>query len=481
MKTKKISKTIIYAGSFLLLSANSCKNQKSDAGNKEQEPLNVLFIMVDDLRPELGCYGNDVIHSPNIDKLASEGVVFNRAYCNIPVCGASRASLLTGTRPRRNSFLSYKTTISGDRPGIPTLGKHFRENGYHTIHNGKVMHHKNDAKGSWNEEWWPESNTDVTWRDYADPENINIERTGERGYPYEKIDVPDTTYKDGKLAKKTIQDLIKLKETGKPFFLASGFFKPHLPFNAPEKYWDLYNPDDIKLPPNDYKPENAPEEAMHNWGELRQYYNIPEKGSLNDNLAHKLKHGYYACVSYIDAQIGMVLSALDSLGMRENTAVVLIGDHGWNIREHGLWCKHCNFNTSLRTPLIYRGPGAAKGEKTNAITELVDIYPTLCKLTGIPIPGHTEGNSFHHVLNTPDKSIDGIAVARWRKGYTLIRDQYFYTEWFNDRDSTFARMLYDHQIDPGENTNIAGLEENKELVKKLSKQLYQNLGEKFDD
>ena len=471
----------IIAGSLLLLVANSCNNTQTGNTEKQQEAKNVLFIMVDDLRPELGCYGNDIIHSPNIDRLASEGVLFNRAYCNIPVSGASRASLLTGTRPRRNSLMRYDDTITASRPGILTLGKHFRENGYVTIHNGKIMHHPNDAKGSWDEEWWPPSNNDSIWCDYLDPENVSIVRTRELGYPFEKTNVNDTAYKDGKLAEKTIQDLIKLQKSGKPFFLATGFFKPHLPFNAPEKYWDLYKPEDIKLPDNNYKPKNAPEEAMHNSGELRQYYNIPKKGPLTDEQAHKLKHGYYACVSYTDTQVGKVLSALDSLGLRKNTVIMLIGDHGWNLREHGLWCKHCNFNTSLRTPLIVSAPGIKKGEKTNAITEFVDIYPSLCKLTGIPVPAHAEGKSFHQVLKNPDSSIDGIAVARWKKGFTLIQDQYFYTEWFNKQDSIFAKMLYDHQMDPEENRDISGLQENKELVEKLSKQLHQNLGEKFED
>ncbi len=479
----KTTKTIIGLSVFLL-GAGGCKNQKQADQNKNEDAgekqMNILFIAVDDLRPELGCYGNEVIHSPNIDRLAAEGVMFNRSYCNIPVCGASRASILTGTRPRRNSFIHYHDTIQVLRPGIPTLGKYFKENGYYTIHNGKVMHHPNDAAGSWDVEWWPDCIG--SWRDYVLPANIAADTIeGQRGPAYERTDVQDNAYKDGKTAEKTIRDLKMLKETGKPFFLAAGFFKPHLPFNAPEKYWDLYNPSDISLPENTYKPKNAPDESMHNWGELRAYAGIPAKGPLTDEDALNLKHGYYACVSYTDAQVGKVLNALDSLGMRENTVVVLWGDHGWNLREHGLWCKHCNFHTSLHTPLIVSAPGYSKGKTSEAITEYVDVYPSLCQLAGVPVPEHAEGNSFVHVLDNPAAEIDGLAVCRWNEGWTLIKDQYFYTEWFDENDSVYARMLYDHSNDPDENVNIAVNEENKKLIEQLSATLHDNLGDKFDN
>jgi arylsulfatase A-like enzyme len=196
-------------------------------------------------------------------------------------------------------------------------------------------------------------------------------------------------------------------------------------------------------------------------------------------MAHTLKHGYYACVSYTDAQIGKILDALDRLGLSENTIVVLWGDHGWNLREHGLWCKHCNFETSLHTPLIMRIPGLDQGQTMDAITEYVDIYPTLCDLAGIDIPEHAEGNSLLPVLKGEAENTDGIAFCRWRNGYTLIKDQYFYTEWWNENDSTYARMLYDHEKDPEENVNIAERPENAELIKELSRELKAAKGENF--
>ncbi len=471
-------KTNLTLGIVSLSMIMGCSDNKSTAEGSEQSPPNILFIAVDDLRPELGIYGVSAIQSPNIDRLAKSGFVFTRSYCNIPVCGASRASLLTGTRPTRNTWITFHDTISAMRPGVPTLGMHFQENGYHTIHNGKIMHHPGDAAGSWSEEWWP--STRGSWRDYVDPANVEMDKKDNRGPAWERLPVADTSYKDGKIAEKTIADLKKLKESGEPFFLAAGFFKPHLPFNAPEKYWDLYDSTDIVLPDNNYQPKNTPNEAMHNWGELRSYYGIPSKGPLSDKMAHTLKHGYYACVSYTDAQIGKVLDALDELGLADNTIVILWGDHGWNLREHGLWCKHCNFETSLHTPLIMRIPGMKGNQTLDAVTEYVDIYPTLCELTSIEIPGHAEGNSLVPLLTGDAKDTDGIVFCRWFNGYTLIKDQYFYTEWWNEADSTYTRMLYDHNTDPDENLNISGLPENSALVEELSRQLKAARGENFD-
>jgi len=470
--------------SVFLLGAGGCKNQNQAEQNKTEDTgkkqMNVLFIAVDDLRPELGCYGNDLIHSPNIDKLAAQSVMFNRSYCNIPVSGASRTSLLTGTRPTRNTLMTaHHDAIDNKRPNVPTIPGYFRKHGYYNIRNGKITHHTWEDTASWNEVWYPKTNHGF-WRDYILAKNWKFENPND-GLPYECVNVSDTGYMDGKTALKTVNDLKRLKDRNQPFFLGVGFYKPHLPFTAPKKYWDLYNPDDIFLPKNTYKPENAPDIAMHNWGELRKYGGIPPQGPLTDDAALNLKHGYYACVSYIDAQVGKVLNALDSLGLRENTVVVLWGDHGWNLREHGLWCKHCNFHTSLHAPLIVSAPGMSKGKKTESITEFVDVYPSLCELAGIPVPEHAEGNSFVNVLKNPSAEIDGLAVCRWGEGWTVIKDQYYYTEWFDENDSVYARMLYDHNNDPDENVNIAVNEENKKLIEKLSAILHDNLGDKFDN
>jgi iduronate 2-sulfatase len=467
-------------GLSALVGGFSCQQPSQNSGEAKQSAQrpNVLFIAVDDLRPELNCYGETHIHSPNIDKLASEGIRFNRAYCNIPVCGASRASLLTGTRPTRDRFLHYYTRVDVEMDTVPTLPQYFRQSGYYAMVNGKVFHHPGDAAESWDEEWWPPSNS--TWRDYADPENIRIDTGKHRGPAYECLNVEDNAYKDGKTAEKAIKDLQKLKDMNKPFFLGLGFFKPHLPFNAPKKYWDLYSKKDIKLPENNYKPQNAPDEAMHNWGELRSYMDIPPTGPLTDSAARQLIHGYYACVSYTDAQIGKVLKALEDLGLDDNTIVILWGDHGWNLREHGLWCKHCNFKTSLHAPIIMKAPGIEGGKETDGITGFVDIYPSLCELCNLEKPQHLEGQSFVSLLKNPQKEWKEYAVCKWFDGATYIKGQHFYTEWSDTTSHIYARMLYDHTTDPGENVNISEEESNKNLVNELSEELHERWGRDYN-
>jgi iduronate 2-sulfatase len=445
---------------------------------EDQKP-NVLFIAVDDLRPELGVYGKDYIQSPNIDRLGESGVVFQNAFCNIPVCGASRASLMTGLRPTRNRFLHYYARIDKEQPGVPTLPKYFRDHGYYTIANGKIMHDEGDAPESWDEEWRPTS--DISWRDYLLAESKELEIEFGRGPAYEIADVADDAYFDGRIAEKGMKDLERLKEKGEPFFLALGFLKPHLPFNAPKKYWDIYQRAEIQLPENDSIPPSAPKEANMNWGELRSYNRIPDKGRLTDSVATTLIHGYRACVSYTDAQIGLVLKKLEELGLRENTIIILWGDHGWNLREHGLWCKHCNFNTSLQTPLIVSAPDRLTNHQTAEVTEFVDIYPTLCDLAGLSKPAHLEGNSFVSLLENPQGKSDGVAVSKWFDGVTLINENHRYTEWIDDNDSVYARMLYDHGVDSEENYNVAEDPENQSLTEKYSKLLRHHRGENFWD
>ena len=446
----------------------------SCGGNKEQNQIpeqpNILFIAVDDLRPQLGCYGVDLIHSPNIDQLAAEGTRFDRSYCNIPVCGASRASLMTGLRPARNRFLSYLTRASEEAPGITTINKHFKEHGYYTISNGKIYHHDDDDADGWDEIWHPKSSS-ASWRDYAIVENATKDAEGDRRGPaFERADVNDTLYKDGKTAEKVIADLAKLKETGKPFFLAAGFLKPHLPFNAPEKYWKLYD-GKVQLPDNNFTPKNAPRESMHTFGELRAYADIPASGPVSEEMAMDLIQGYYACVSYTDAQIGKVLDALEELELEQSTIVILWGDHGWNLLEHGLWCKHCNYETSLHTPLILKVPGTKQVASTSQIVEYVDIYPTLCELAGLSLPAHLEGASFKELLFNKDAQSDGIAVCQWYKGVTTIKENHFYTEWIDDDDQMFTRMLYDHSVDPAENVNVSEDPKNAAVIEELSAEM----------
>lgn len=453
---------------ILALFLVSCSGKKDKAQVLEQP--NILFIAVDDLRPQLGCYGETLIQSPNIDQLAAEGTRFDRSYCNIPVCGASRASLMTGLMPTRNRFLTYFTKADEDAPGVTTLPKHFMNHGYQTISNGKIFHHDNDAADSWDEIWHPKS-AGASWRDYAITENIAMDTTGDRRGPaFERAELDDVVYKDGKTAEKVIQDLARLKEGGKPFFLAAGFLKPHLPFNAPEKYWKIYD-GKVQLPSNNFTPENAPPESIHTFGELRAYADIPAEGPVSDEMALNLIQGYNACVSYTDAQVGKILDALEELELEQSTIVILWGDHGWNLREHGLWCKHCNYETSLHTPMILRVPGTKQVPSTSEIVEYVDIYPTLCELAGLDLPEHLQGESFKELLFDPAAKSDGVAVCQWYKGITTIKEDHFYTEWIDDDDKMFTRMLYNHSDDPDENVNVSENSKNQAVIEELSSEM----------
>ncbi len=465
--------------SFFLIVASiaiwgSCTPQQEQAGKAYTTP-NILFIAVDDLRPELNFYGATHIQSPNLDKLASKSLVFDRAYCNIPVCGASRASLMTGARPTRKRFINYSSQKDIDYPEAVSLPMILKQHNYITISNGKIYHHKYDDSLAWDEIWHP----DPQW-DFALPESQQIKKETKRGLPIEAADVADSVYRDGKLALKVIADLRKLKQQTQPFFLAMGVAKPHLPFTAPKKYWDLYDRDSIALPESYVQPENTPKRAFHKFGELRQYKGIPKQGDVPEGLAKELIHGYYACVSYIDAQIGLVLDELESLGLAENTIVILWGDHGWNLGDHKLWCKHVTFETAMRTPLILKVPGKTNGERTNVITEYIDIYPTLTELAGLTAPETAVGQSMVPILNGIDSDKDW-AVSKFKDAVTLIKGDLFYTEWTDDQGIASERMLFDHRTDPLELDNLAEKEQHEELVKSLSTELRVRWGKHFLD
>ena len=442
------------------------------------ERPNVLFIAVDDLRPELGCYGKQHIHSPNIDRLAQSGIVFERAYCMVPTCGASRSSLLTGIRPSRHRFVSYSTWAQKDAPGITTLNTQFKRNGYYTVSLGKVFHHPPDNAEGWSEPAWRPSG--VPW--YRRPENQELhaqrQKQGKRkrGPAWESADVPDDAYTDGVLAERAVKDLRRLKGKDQPFFLAVGFIKPHLPFIAPKKYWDLYDHDDIHLPANYHVPKDAPKESIHTFGELRAYAGIPAKGPVSDETARNLIHGYYACVSYTDAQIGKLLHELDRLELANNTIVALWGDHGWNLGEHTLWCKHCCYETSMHAPLIVSAPGIKGGKKTAGLTEFIDIYPSLCELAGLPLLPHLQGRSFVPLMKQPNQPWKEAAIGRFQNGDTIRTDALRFTEYTDGKGKFVSRMLYDHGNDPRENVNVAEHEGRQGAVSKLTQQLHQGMG-----
>ncbi|WP_250149236.1 sulfatase [Flagellimonas sp. 389] len=441
--------------------------QNATSKNKDNPP-NILFIAVDDLRPELGCYGKPQILSPNIDKLAAQGFLFENAYCNIPVCGASRASILTGLRPNPNRFLAHNSYIDKDAPGVETLPELFKNNGYITLSMGKVLHNwEDDALQSWTEAPW---NPKLLVSGSAGRKRLNYQRAENtnRRPPYERADVADSAYHDGKLTNKVIKKLGLLAEGEKPFFMAVGFVKPHLPFNAPAKYWDLYDSKALQFPEFMKYPENAPEESHHNSSELRTYDGIPSKGPITDEMARTLIHGYYACTSYIDAQIGLIVNELETLKLKENTIIVLWGDHGWSLGEHGLWCKHSTYNVAMKAPLIVYVPSKKGGHKVSGLVEFVDMYPSLVELSGLQKPSHLQGKSFTHLLDNPNRMGKDAVYGRWKNSDFMRTDGFSYTEWFSENGKSQARMLYNLDRDPNETSNLAELPEHQQYVKRLS-------------
>jgi iduronate 2-sulfatase len=436
---------------------------------------NVLFIAIDDLRPELACYGQQHIHSPNIDALAKSGVLFERAYCMVPTCGASRASLMTGIRPSRNRFVNYLAWAQKDAPGIRTFNTQFKEHGYYTLSLGKIFHHPKDNAEGWSEPAWRPKGMPT----YRRPENHELhakrQKSGrKRGPAWESADVADNAYSGGVLAERAVEELQRLKGRDEPFFLAVGFFKPHLPFVAPKKYWDLYDHEKIQPPDNYHVPKNAPKESIHSSGELRAYAGIPAKGPVSDETARNLIHGYYACVSYTDAMVGNILNQLDRLELTDNTIVVLWGDHGWNLGEHTLWCKHSCYETSMQIPLIVRAPGIDGGDRRPGLIESIDVYPSLCELAGLPLPNHLQGRSFVSLMRDANAPWKQAAVGRFQSGDTIRTDTARFTEYTSRKGKLVSRMLFDHAVDPNENVNTAA--DRPEAVSEMSRQLHQQMG-----
>jgi iduronate 2-sulfatase len=446
---------------------------------------NILFIAVDDLRPELGCYGKDHIQSPNIDRIARSGMLFNRAYCQQAVCSPSRASLMTGARPDTTKVWDLTTHFRTAMPDVVTLGQHFKDHGYFVQGFGKIYHGDLDDAPTWSVPWQnpkaplyalPEN---VALRNRKDASGVPLAGLNSRGPAFEKADVPDDTYADGQVAGMAVKALQDLGKKPGPFFLAVGFIRPHLPFVAPQKYWDLYDPAKIQLAPNPFRPQGAPEYAVPPGAEMRAYYGIPE-GPIPPDLARQLKHGYYAATSYTDAQVGRLLDELDRLGLRKNTIIILWGDHGYKLGEHDAWCKHSNVEDDVRVPLLLSVPGMKNaGGRTDGLVEFVDIYPTLADLAGLPLPDHLEGTSFKPLLENPGRKWKPAAFSQYPRGktgvmgYSMRTDRYRLTLWVDLKDPSIVRAteLYDHETDPQENTNIAGDPAQAAVVEKLTAQL----------
>ncbi len=502
---------------------------------------NILFIAVDDLRPELGCYDSPIAVSPNLDALAKNGLLFNRAYCQQAICRPSRASLITGARPETTGLFHNYVSLRELQPNILTLPQHFIANGYEAVYCGKIFHNGDTDEGtSWSHEpvkWL--KNVKKPAGPYALPENnkmkadsmkLMLAKYGEAarqglaaGPAYEMADVPDTAYLDGyntQLAIATMKQMVSKGE--KPFFLGMGYKLPHLNWCAPKKYWDLYDPAKIPMAMEVDAPENGAAMGLHASFELRTRAGIPKSGPLGPELSRTLKHAYLASTSYVDAQIGLMVKALEEAGVRDNTIIVVWGDHGWHLGDMGVWGKATNYEIATRVPLLISAPGMkTRGTKSDALVELVDIFPTLCELAGLSRPEHLEGHSFAPLLDKPDQpwkkaafsqypnpalrewaanplsqemretwfgpliqEVEGRIIAQqgdqWDRelfekhlmGYTMRTDRYRLVVWRDHRDPKAEPIyveLFDHETDPHETKNIASI--HPELVSTLSKQL----------
>ena len=463
---------------------------------------NVLFIAVDDLRPDLGCYGNKVAKSPNIDRIAVRGTVFNRAYVSQAVCSPSRTAIMTGLRPDTTRVWDLTTHFRVAQPDCTTLPQYFKANGYHTAALNKVYHKGLEDGRSWSEPHWYSSgnavDTDlVDWtKQIKTKHDVNVEEYAERdergakrpngknakvGPAFEVSPKADDQLPDGAAAAEAVKRLHALKSKGQPFFLAVGFAKPHLPFVAPKKYWDLYDPNTIPLPAIDHLPKGAPEFAGHNNSELHNYPGVPKENPIPADFAKQLRHGYYACISYTDTQIGKVLDALEKESLADNTIIVLWGDHGWQLGDHGLWHKHTNFELATRAPLLISVPKQkTAGQKCNAPVEFVDVYPTLADLCGLPKPTGLPGSSLKPFIENPATPMAKVAISQYPRkasegnvmGYS-IRDERWRATFWRERNGTkiVATELYDEQNDPAETVSLHDRPEHQTLLATLAKNL----------
>lgn len=472
MLNRNISYRIL--GLFVLLMCFSCQTP-----TEEKTPPNVLFIAIDDLRKELACYGNTEVHSPHLDQIAAEGFLFNQHYVNVPTCGASRFAMLTGMLPQNRTHIGnhamYQLMARQPEKETPESFVHqFRRNNYYTVGIGKIPHSADglvysyqqapsdikEMPHSWDEFLFDSGKWMTGWNAffaYANGSNRNdLEK---KVKPYEAADVPDEGYPDGLTANLAIQKLQDLKDKKQPFFLGVGFFKPHLPFNAPKQYWDLYEESELSITPTKDLPENVNLASLHGSGEFNQYLLGEEKASLDssvsDDYARKLKHGYYACISYTDALVGKILAELERLEMADNTIIVVWGDHGWHLGDHRVWGKHTVFEKALQSTFMIKIPGMeSQARAIDEVVSTIDLYPTILAACGIESSIPTDGDNLLPVLQKEDNhKWRNTAYSYFRNGISLRTDRYRITQYY--RDASPQIELYDHQNDPNETKNIA--------------------------
>lgn len=475
-----------FSMAFLGLAASPVVAGNPDKGGKTPRRPNILFIAVDDLKPITRAYGDPIAITPGMDKLASEGILFRNAYCQQAISAATRASMLTGMYPDKTRVWDLVTDFRQVNPNAVSLPQYFKEHGYETAGMGKIFHKESAGPGHDAPSW------SIPYRDakaphYALPYTPNKKN---RGKATECADVPDDYYQDGKLTKMAVRLMDSLSKNDRPFFLAVGYIRPHLPFVAPKKYWDLYKRDEFQTAPFQKQAVNSPAVAYHNSGELKNYSDIPDFDNFSeDEMKHlpvekqkELIHGYYAATSYTDAQISQLLEEVERLGISDNTIIVLWGDHGWHLGDHGLWNKHTNFEQATHVLMMLKVPGKS-GIRPVTMAEFVDIFPTLCDLSQIPVPGYLDGKSLVPAIENPSKEIRNYSFSQYPRGknemgYSIRTGRFRYTVWFKNGFRTYkpfqsndilARELYDYGKDPLETENVVDKPEYRKDAARLEK------------
>jgi len=469
---KVISRRRFCEGALALGAAglSSCTHHKSTGPESEFGRPNVLLIFVDDLNASLGCYGNSIVRTPNIDGLAARGVRFQRAYCQYPVCNPSRTSTLSGLRPARTGVMSNSSYVVSERNDPPMLPRFFKEQGYFSARVGKVFHdsrrmlegkpmRSTDDPGGW------DISEDEPSADEPDESAGTDEQKSEEepARKIVKLDVDDAQTGDGFVARRVVQIMQEKLAKDRPFFLAAGLRKPHLPWVAPKKYFERYPPEKMQAP-------SAPPEHVHSL--LPVAVNKSAEKEVTVQQAKEYIAAYYACVSFMDAQVGVILRGLEKLKLARNTLVIFLGDNGFHLGEHGLWGKSTLFDASLRTPLIVAGPGVNRGGACARTVELLDVYPTVVDCCGLAKVARLQGLSLRPLLEQPDATWDKPAYSTLRHdrvlGKSVRTERYRYTQWDGGKEGV---ELYDYQSDPGEWRNLAQEEGAKDALEQMKRLL----------
>ncbi|QOD61976.1 sulfatase [Polaribacter haliotis] len=526
----KLRFTLLF--SVVLATIIGCKTQQTKTSNTQKEvsqsvsntnKKNILFIAIDDLKPLLSNYGNSQMKTPNFDRLAKMGMTFTNAHVQYAVCGASRASVMTGANPDKTKVWDLKTDFRKSAPSLVSMPEYLISQGYESTGVGKIYHIPSSAGGhdgkTWSIPHEMPTNFDPKYgepalnyyqntetkkemaRLTAEAEAKGIKRGKVRNYVFkrfkpstESADVSDTAYNDGLFTQTALKQLEVLENGNKPWFLAVGYQKPHLPFVAPKKYWDLYDRDKIELAPFQQVSEGTPTYAFHSFGEIRAFSDIDNKLRIGDKIPEakqrELIHGYMACISYIDAQIGILLDELERRGILEDTVIGLWGDHGFHLGDHTEWCKHSNFEQATRIPFMFAGPGVKKNQKSHHPVNLVDIFPTLFDLVGVPQHSQTDGKSLVNLLDADASTTVDMDYAyhqykrNAKMGYSVRTERYRYTEWHDNNYRSYddynsskisGRELYDYEKDPLETKNLVKEANYSAIAKELKSKLKSHL------